>query len=285
MEEQITQADEADKPAFLYHLGDVVYFNGISRDYKWQFYEPYQYYPAPIFAVPGNHDGDTNVRRGDPPDPEPTLTGFIRNFCDQSPTATPYRTTMTQPYVYWTLDTPVVTIIGLYSNVEGSLDPRGRADQQTWLTDELRSAPDDKKVLVTVHHPCYSLDTIHGGCPDILTAIDSAIVAANRRPDAILSGHVHNYQRFSRAIDNTRIPYIVAGAGGYANTPQAMHRLQAIDTTKPYQTTHADVRLEKSNQKDPGFLTVTATDQDLTFDYYTVPFDGSAPSEFDSVTV
>jgi len=284
MEEQITKVD-ADKPAFLYHLGDVVYFNGISRDYKWQFYEPYQYYPAPIFAVAGNHDGDTQVRRGDPPDPEPTLTGFMRNFCDRSPTATSYRTTMTQPYVYWTLDTPVVTIIGLYSNVEGSLDPRGRADQQIWLTDELRSAPAEKKLLVTVHHPCYSLDSVHGGCPDILTAIDSAIVAANRRPDAILSGHVHNYQRFSREIDNTRMPYIVAGAGGYANTPQAMHHLQKIDTSKPYQTTHPDVRLEKSNQKDPGFLTITTTGKDLTFDYYTVPFDGSAPKKFDSVTV
>jgi hypothetical protein len=93
METQITQAGEADRPAFLYHLGDVVYFNGISRDYKWQFYEPYQYYPAPIFAVPGNHDGDTSVRPGDSPDPEPTLTGFIRNFCDSSPHAAPYRPT------------------------------------------------------------------------------------------------------------------------------------------------------------------------------------------------
>jgi Calcineurin-like phosphoesterase len=285
MEEQVRQADEADAPAFFYHLGDVVYFNGVSRDYKWQFYEPYQYYPAPIFAVPGNHDGDTNVRRGDPPDPEPTLTGFLRNFCDATPSAVPYRTTMTQPYVYWTLDTPVLTIVGLYSNVEGSLDPRGRSDQQNWLTAELQAAPTDKKLLVTVHHPCYSLDKVHGGCPDILTALDSAIVASNRRPDAILSGHVHNYQRFSRAIDDTRMPYIVAGAGGYANTPQAMHRLQAIDDARPYQTTHPDVRLESDNQEQPGYLLVTATDKELTFEYFIVPFDASAPSSFDSLTV
>jgi Calcineurin-like phosphoesterase len=99
MEAQIKGADQTDRPAFLYHLGDVVYFNGISSEYKWQFYEPYQYYPAPIFAVPGNHDGDTQVRAGDPPDPEPTLTGFIRNFCDSSPHPAPYRPTMTQPYV------------------------------------------------------------------------------------------------------------------------------------------------------------------------------------------
>jgi Calcineurin-like phosphoesterase len=285
MEEQLQAADEADRPAFFYHLGDVVYFNGISRQYKWQFYEPYQYYPAPIFAIPGNHDGDTHVRRGDPPDPEPTLTGFIRNFCDTSPSAVPYRATMTQPYVYWTLDTPIVTIVGLYSNVEGSLDARGRADQQNWLTSELRAAPTDKKLLVAVHHPCFSLDTVHGGCPDILTALDSAIVAAGRRPDAVLSGHVHNYQRFSRAVDDTRMPYIVAGAGGYANTPQAMHRLQAIGDDRPYQTTHGDVRLECENHRDPGYLLVTVTEADITFDYFIVPFDGSPPSHVDSVTV
>jgi len=122
----------------------------------------------------------------------------MRNFCDDAPSAVPYRTTMTQPYVYWTLDTPVLTIIGLFSNVEGSLDPRGRSDQQNWLTAELQAAPTNKKLLIAVHHPCYSLDSVHGGCPDILTAIDSAIVASNRRPDAVLAGHVHNYQRFSR---------------------------------------------------------------------------------------
>jgi Calcineurin-like phosphoesterase len=286
MEAQITDAaDDADKPAFLYHLGDVVYFNGISRDYKWQFYEPYQYYPAPIFAVAGNHDCDTQVRRGDPPDPEPTLTGFMRNFCDVSPSAVPYRTTMTQPYVYWTLDTPVLTLIGLFSNVEGSLDPRGRADQQNWLTSELEAAPAHKKLLLAVHHPCYSLDSVHGGCPDILTAIDTAIVKSGRRPDAVLSGHVHNYQRFSRAVDDTRMPYIVAGAGGYANTPRAMHTLQKISDERPFQTTYADVRLESANHTDPGFLTITATDADITFEYFIVPFDGSDPSSFDKVTV
>jgi hypothetical protein len=86
----------------------------------------------------------------------------------------------------------------LYSNVEGRLDARGRSDQQQWLAAELRAAPSDKKLLVAVHHPCYSLDGVHDGCPDILTAIDKAIVASDRRPDAVLSGHVHNYQRFSR---------------------------------------------------------------------------------------
>ena len=286
MEAQIAKTKGANQPAFFYNLGDVVYFNGVSREYKWQFYEPYQYYPAPIFAIPGNHDGDTHVLKGDPPDPEPTLTGFIRNFCDSSPREASHRPTTTQPYVYWTLDAPLVTIIGLYSNVEGSLDARGRSEQQQWLTAEMKAAPPDKKLLITVHHPCFSLDSVHGGCPDILAAIDSAIVASNRVPDAVLSGHVHNYQRFSREIDGKRVPYIVAGAGGYANTPKAMHKLQkGINTSLPYQTTRTDVRLENANHEEPGYLLVTVTDADITFDYFIAPFDESAPSKFDTITV
>ncbi len=45
------------KPAFLFHLGDVVYDFGEAQYYYDQFYEPYRNYPAPIFAIPGNHDG------------------------------------------------------------------------------------------------------------------------------------------------------------------------------------------------------------------------------------
>ncbi len=209
----------------------------------------------------------------------------MRNFCTATPRAAQYRTTMTQPYVYWTLDTPLVTIIGLYSNVEGSLDPRSGSDQQNWLTAQLQAAPTDKRLFVTVHHPCYSLDVLHGGSPDILVALDGAMVAANRRPDAIISGHVHNYQRFSRQVDGAPLPYVVAGAGGYANDARHMHQIQAIGSTLPYETTHPDVQLENYQQDEPGFLRVTVTDTQTTFEYFSVPFNGTPPSLFESVTV
>jgi hypothetical protein len=49
------EANAADVPAFLFHLGDVVYFFGEATYYYDQFYEPYRDYPAPILAIPGNH--------------------------------------------------------------------------------------------------------------------------------------------------------------------------------------------------------------------------------------
>ena len=73
MEAQFT-TDSADSvPSFYYNLGDVIYNNGENSFYNWQFYEPYKYYPAVIFAIPGNHDGDTRS-------PEPSLYGFFQNF-------------------------------------------------------------------------------------------------------------------------------------------------------------------------------------------------------------
>lgn len=258
----------------------MIYFNGQSTLYKTEFYEPYQYYPAPIFAIPGNHDGDTQTQKGDAPDNEPSLYGFFQNFCaQQGEYVSPYRMSVTQPYVYWTLDAPFITIIGLYSNVEGSLDARGRMDQQKYLEEQMADADPNKKLLITVHHPPFSLDSAHGGTPDILNAIDRAIVASKRTPDAVLSGHVHNYQRFSRDINGKKVPYVVAGAGGYANEARSMHQIQKQlkDVDLPYQTTHADVLFENFEEEQSGFLRITVDKKAVLFEYFRVPFDNSPP--------
>jgi acid phosphatase type 7 len=97
----------ADEPAarFLYLVGDCVYFNGEASRYYAQFYQPYEHYPLPIFAVPGNHDGE-NLEGQD------SLDGFVRNFCAPAPgihqpeAGDAPRTAMTEPNVYWTLLTP-----------------------------------------------------------------------------------------------------------------------------------------------------------------------------------
>ena len=57
MEYDFKHKDKTKIPSFFYHLGDVIYKFGEASQYYSQFYEPYQYYPAPIFAIPGNKDG------------------------------------------------------------------------------------------------------------------------------------------------------------------------------------------------------------------------------------
>src|SRR5262249_27241375 len=99
-------APTEDRPAFFFHLGDVVYNFGEAKYYFDQFYEPYRNYPGPIFALAGNHD--SFVVPDTAPANEPLKT-FARNFCSEHSVVTPeagslHRTAMTQPGVYFTLD-------------------------------------------------------------------------------------------------------------------------------------------------------------------------------------
>lgn len=274
-------------PSFLFHLGDVVYFNGELASYYGQFYEPYAAYQAPIFAIPGNHDGD-------PLDPttEPSLTGFVTNFCSATAQPTPQaqevqRMAMTQPNAYWTLEAPLVTIIGLYTNVPegGQVGP----DQVRWLTEELSAADPDTALIVALHHPPYSVDKFHGGSGAMGPMLDSAIQQAGRTPSAVFTAHVHNYQRFGRQLGERSVPYVVAGAGGYHN----LHRVAPVNgkpISPPWQPPDMqDLTLENFCDDQYGYLRVTATQQELSVDYVAVgglhDLPGATPSVFESWSI
>jgi Icc-related predicted phosphoesterase len=265
----------SDNPSFLYVLGDCVYFNGEVKEYYSQFYQPYEFYNAPIFAVPGNHDGE-NL------DGDQSLDGFVRNFCAKSPVKMPEsgdsnRTAMVQPNVYWTLLTPQVTFIGLYSNV-----PEGgqvKEPQISWLKDQLRKADANKPVFVCLHHPIYSADDHHSGSTHMKELIEQAAQATGRHPDMVLAGHVHNYQRLTKNLaDNTQVPYLVVGGGGYHN----LHHICTVaDSHGDKQKMIAPVNfpdkgddvvtLERYSDDHHGFLRMEISGDVITGKYFTVP--------------
>jgi len=172
------------------------------------------------------------------------------------------------------------------------LDPKG-SELTPWLEQQLANAPQEKALLIAVHHPPYSLDTVHGGYPDIEIAIDRAIHKTSRVPTAVLSGHVHSYQRFERDIGGKKVAYIIPGAGGYANTLKLMHKIEKSENgqnlPKGFQTVnHPDLKLMAYNDQLPGFLRVTSDHQrkNVTFEYFTIPFDGTPTTKLDdSVTI
>lgn len=273
METDFDNPDPTAHPSFFYHLGDVVYYYGEARQYYSQFYEPYQLYPAPILAIAGNHDGDVH-------DPSvPSLAAFVENFCAPTPRLTKEagdvsRDAMTEPNVYWTFDTPFVTMVGLYTNVPegGWMDDK----QIAWLASELRSAPEEKALIVSMHHPIYSADVMHSGSQYMAGVLDNAIQQSNRWPDLVFAGHVHNYQRFTRATANREVPYIVAGGGGYWN----LHRI-ALDPQgnllqTPYPVPDTDVTLMSYCADRHGYLLMEATQTALKGSYYAVPDSGSS---------
>jgi hypothetical protein len=235
MAKDLTVTIPAERPAFFYHLGDVVYEFGQPDSYYGQFYEPFCLYNAPIFAIPGNHDGmvwDASMH---------SLQAFQANFCTPAPVhavnaGSLLRTTMDQPGVYFTLEAPFVSIIGLYSNVvdkgpgvissENNPSYKGIVsdDQKNWLISELkRLAPIRQKnqtaLILAVHHPPF---TGNGPTVNALGAdLDSAFAAGGCWPDLVISGHAHLYQRFERDVNGIKLPYIVAGCGGYNLSPYA----------------------------------------------------------------
>lgn len=284
----------AANPAFFFHLGDVIYGHQKDLNYRDEFYRPYQKYPAKIIAVPGNHDGETFSGT----DPKP-LGAFLANFCTPTAVLAPqasaagvFRETMTEPGVYWMLDAPFVQIIGLYSNIaEGPGDLEGASgDQQqiTWLNSTLtaiaaaRKSGGRKALIIGVHHPPFSQGG-HSGSPVMLQQIDDACKAAGIGPDALIAGHSHTYQRYTRIVtiagNQVQVPYIVAGCGG--------HNDQAVGVASG-QTT-GDHTFVKST-RGYGYLNTLVDAQHLEIDFRLVLGPGGAVPAgatklFDSVKV
>ena len=260
-------------PRFFYHLGDVVYYNGQVGDYYDQFYEPYEHYDAPILAIPGNHDGD-------PADATQTsLDGWVRYFMTAAPSINPEshdapRATMSLPYVYYTLNCPFVTIVGMYTNVpeHGSID----SVQQQWLTNEFATAPEGKALIVALHHPVYSFDDHHSGSPRMADALQHAINDSRRVPNMVLTAHVHNYQRIERSIvDGGPTPFLVAGNGGYYHlhgmnidppADNAPHGKQGSHGKHPVpvEDQETQAKLIYSNHTNHGYVTLTVDEKSIS---------------------
>lgn len=238
---------------FFYHLGDVVYPHGEAAHYASQFFAAYAPYTAPIFAVPGNHDGEVSrFTRAE------ALEPFVKTFCSPAlplheASAGPSRPIVAQPNVYWTLVHEWLWIIGLYTNV-----PEGgqlAADQLGWLIDELRAAPAEATVILAMHQPVLSADVVHGSNLVLGELLDACSRRAGRGPDAVFTGHAHNYQRFSRRQDGRAVPYIVAGGGGF----HERHRLGAGVPPLPARFSELPgVALAAYECEAHGFMTVTA---------------------------
>lgn len=291
--------DSSSGAAFWYHLGDVVYYFGLEQYYFEQFYDPYRNYCAPIFAIPGNHDGA--VYKGEK---EKSLAAFIANFCDTQPRHSPdsqgaVRTTMDQPGVYFTLNAPFVKFIGLYSNTgEGSTEgviagsTVGNA-QLDFLKQQLAAAQAERKagnqfaLVIATHHPPFTGSPEHVPSPTMLQQIDQACHDAGILPDLYLSGHAHLYERYTRTVQGKQIPYLVAGMGGYYNLP-GLKQNHPPAPKFPAQGTDQSgnpLRLDCYNDATFGFMRITISPAGIAGTFVTVDPSTGKTGIGDSFTV
>lgn len=289
------EKNPADAPRFYYHLGDVVYSFGEHQFYYDQFYDAFRNYPAPIFAIPGNHDGLVAPANNQVGNPSDTLSAYLANFCTEqfqhsSDAVTLARTTMIQPGPYFTLAAdPFVRILGIYSNmlenpgiISSTQDPKtGKAKfpdisdaQLDYLEAALTRVADEKfkgAVILAVHHPPYTFGK-HVTSMVMLKEIDAICVKTGVWPHAVFSGHAHNYQRYTRTIGKRQIPYVVCGNGGHPP-------LQKISVDTTLRTPIAlpafaqperkdSVTLDNYDFKSFGYLRVVVDTQQLRIEFH-----------------
>jgi len=269
-------------PAFLLHLGDVIYGNDKSNHYGERFYSPYRRYPGKIIGIPGNHDGEVRS-----PADSPSLKAFRANFCASQAVVPPqasatgiYRETMTLPGVYWMLEAPFIRIIGLYSNLlenpgylqgkkaSGALD----TTQVDWLQDTLSTIAnrERKALVIATHHPPYSVSG-HTGSFEMSDTIDRACTHTNMVPHAVLSAHAHNYQRYTRRLNGKQTLYIVAGTGGM--NPQSVPAATGLPTAHSNEVTY------DSALASLGYLYCTASARQLKFEFWRLGNEHTSPHD------
>lgn len=229
---------------------DVLYPVGSANEYGTKFFQPYQRYQAPIYAIPGNHDWyDGN-------------TGFMRVFCDAPalpPAAPPAKLSRAwwrgllwrrpevpdeqrlaearalrsapaqqaeQPGPYWAIDAGPLRIIGIDTGLLGTID----AEQGQWLRRVSRGPR--PKILVTgspiyvdnKYEPC----AIEGGgtVDEIVRDPDCHYVAA-------IGGDIHNYQHYPVDVHGRTIQYLVSGGGGaFMHATHTIARITAGGVTE-----------------------------------------------------
>jgi acid phosphatase type 7 len=240
--------------AFVYSVGDIVYFYGE----KWSTLIS-STSPMPMCRCRSSafRATTTGISGASTPNASRSMASW-RNFCDSTPSIPSTdaefefgRYTQTQPYCDWTLELEAVTIIGIYSNVVpgGHFEP----SQIEWLKGELSAADANKPLIVSLHHPPYSVDSMHGGSVHVGEVLDEAFDVAKRTPDLVLSGHVHDYQRFTRKRGKEKIPYIVVGNSGY-------HNLHVFAKgTKAGEEVGGGVTFEAGVADEYGFLRLTVS--------------------------
>jgi hypothetical protein len=141
---------------------------------------------------------------------------------------------------------------------------------------------------------------LHGCSLAMLKQIDTICAKVGIYPHAFLSGHAHNYQRYTRTVHlngkDYDVPFIVCGDGGHHVNAlvQAKRGSPAQEPTFGVDVSYLDTKpavqakgllLEKYNDKGYGYLRISVDEKQLGIGFHLVGQTSLAQSRFDKVTV
>jgi len=180
-------------PDFVVGLGDLVFRGSSRRDWAWfdALTAPLRDADIPFLPILGNHD--YWACRG------PALRNAFARF----PRLRASR---------WYRETYGPLLLVFLDSNERALGAAAWREEAAWLGAELARADEEKAVkgvVVLVHHPPYTNSTVTGDEVHVQRALVPPFAAA-RKTLAMISGHVHSYERFVRGGKT----FLVAGGGG-----------------------------------------------------------------------
>ena len=183
------------RPDFVIHTGDVVYPNGLARDYGRGLFEPFHHTLAlaPIYPAMGNHDLG---RRGG----GPFRDIFTLPVNDEDGTEN-----------FYSFDYGDAHFTCVNSNRQiASFEPG--SPQRRWLERDLAGSHARWKI-VFFHHPPFSASD-RGARTKMRTLVP---LFERTGVSLVLNGHAHAYER-TRPIRTTRgghpVVYVITGGGG-----------------------------------------------------------------------
>ncbi len=209
--------DGASDVAFGLICGDVQYPGGDVNAYVPTFHRPYDTWPAPVYAVPGNHDWYDGLEAFmhhlcGRPSPRFDRERWVREGGPGLRDEPRQRQPVPQRTPYFRIRTRSLTLVCIDAGIRNRLD----ADQARWLVEV--SAEPGPKVLVTGGEPLYSRGeqqrTPLAGAPGGFADLHAVAFAPEHGYVAAVGGDTHNYQRYPVAQDGRVVQCVVSGGGG-----------------------------------------------------------------------
>ena len=193
-------------------------------------------------------------------------------------------------------DAPFVRILVFYSNtledpgvIADNTIGRAQIDFLRAALQRIKSEKYPGALLFAHHHPPYAIGGQHSSSLQLRQQMDAVCSKVGIWPHAVLAGHAHSYQRFTRQrSDGTEIPYIVCGNGGHnvqkllgqggtpLRAPQILEKKTASDDA---------VTFENYDDADFGYLRLIVDPNQLRIEYHPASDGAQAKTPDDAVTV